>query len=347
MTVLVSGATGFIGGAVATTLCAQGTQVRALVRNPGHPAVARLRNAGADIAFGDLTAPRTLADAARGTDAVFHAAAHLADTGPAETFRRVNVEGTRSLLAAAADAGVRRFVFVSSPSALMSPDGGDQIGIDERVGYPTRFFNHYCATKAQAEQLVLDADSTGMTTTALRPRAVWGPGDSRGPIAVVLTRLAAGRIPDLDPGHSVYASLCYIDHCVAAALAALTAPRDIIGGRAYFIADAQPVDIWPMLRDIAGEFGLAPPHPRLPPAAVTAAARVADVIWRLPALAHHRTPPVSAYTIALLTRTATYDTSAARRDLGVEPWISRAEGISRLHTWVDSIGGVAALGSAA
>ena len=222
MTVLVTGATGFIGGAVADKLLAEGHAVRALVRDPAAPAVDRLRAAGAQITLGDLTDAASLAAAVEGTEQVFHAAARLGDAGRLAAYRAVNVDGTRALLSAAARAGVRRFVFVSSPSALMSPDGGDQVDIDESTPYPARYFNHYCATKAAAEELVLRAPA-GMSTCALRPRAVWGPGDRGGPIATVLERLAKRRLPDLDPGRPVWVSLCYIDHCVDASLAALSA----------------------------------------------------------------------------------------------------------------------------
>ncbi|MFW0793758.1 NAD-dependent epimerase/dehydratase family protein [Gordonia sp. CPCC 205515] len=342
MTVLVTGATGFVGGAVADRLLAAARPVRVLVRNPETARVQSLRQRGAEIAIGDLTEPATLLPAVTGVEAVFHAAAHLGDAGPAADYQRVNVDGTRSLLAAAAASAVQRFVFVSSPSALMAPDGGDHYDIDESLPYPHTFFNHYCATKAAAEQLVLQHDST-MTCCALRPRAVWGPGDRRGPIAIVLDRLAHRRFPDLDPGHPVLASLCYLDHCVDAAVAALDAPGETVSGRAYFIADTEPVDIWPMLRDIAGRFDLPPPGPHLPLPAVTVAARIAELVWRLPVLAADRTPPVSRYTLALLTRSATYDNTAARRDLGFRPTVTRDEGIARLRSWIDEIGGVDAL----
>lgn len=346
MTVLVTGASGFVGGALARRLLGDGRSVRVLVRDPEASGVRDLRGAGADVVRGDLRSSASLRAACDGTVAVFHAAAHLGDAGGPEPYRAVNVVGTRALLAASEAAGtVRRFVFVSSPSALMAPDGGDLLGIDESVPYPRQYFNHYCATKAAAEKVVLHHHSA-MSCCALRPRAVWGPGDHRGPIAVVLDRLARRRVPDLDPGRPVLASLCHIDNLTAAAVAAIDAPAEIVSGRAYFLADADPVDIWPMLRELARTFGLPAPGRRLPLPVATMAAVVAEQIWRLPVLNDRRTPPISRYTLALLTRSATYDTAAACRDLGYRPTVGVDDGLAGYRDWVQSVGGVSRLAAA-
>src|SRR5690606_13363434 len=108
-----------------------------------------------------------------------------------------NVYATEHLLAAARRDGVSRFVFVSSPSALMDRDGGDQIDVDESVPYPRRYLNYYSETKAAAERAVLAADSPGLRTVALRPRAIWGAGDRSGPLVRMLSRTQAGSLPDL------------------------------------------------------------------------------------------------------------------------------------------------------
>lgn len=345
MTVLVTGATGFIGGALARRLLADGARVRVLVRDPASAGAADLCAAGAEFAHGDLTRPDSLDAAVAEITAIYHAAAHLGDAGPLAPYHDVNVGGTRNLRAAAERAGVERFVHVSSPSALMAPGDGDRLGIDESVAYPDSFVNHYSATKAEAEKVVLHSDSP-MVRCVLRPRAVWGPGDRRGPIAILLDRLARGRLPDLDPGRPVWSSLCYIEHCVDASVLALGGPGDIIDGRAYFIADADPVDIWPTIRVLARVFGVGEPGPRLPPQLVSAAAKAAEILWRLPFFADDRTPPVSPYTLALLTRSATYDIGAARRDLGFEPRVTRDAGIAALYDWVESIGGLGALAAA-
>ncbi|MFD5174387.1 NAD-dependent epimerase/dehydratase family protein [Nocardia sp. NPDC058379] len=332
MTVLVTGASGFVGGAIVRALLARGVPVRAMVREPSSAP------AGAEVAVADLADTAALARAVTGVRAVVHAAALLGEFGRPAEFFAVNVAGTDRLMQEAAAAGAERFVFIGSPSALMAPDGGDQLEIDETTPYPARFLNSYCETKAVAEQLVLAADTPTFTTCSLRPRAVWGPGDRRGPIAQILAKLRAGRLPDLSGGREVRASLCYIDHLVRAVELALEAEK--IGGRAYFVADAEPVAVWPTMAAVARRFGLAPPSVVVPAPVLGGALATIETVWRIPAVAQRWTPPLSRYAVALVTRSATYDLTRAERDLGYQPTVPFAEGLDRFHAWVTETGGL-------
>ncbi|MEV0059624.1 NAD-dependent epimerase/dehydratase family protein [Nocardia sp. NPDC050718] len=332
MTVLVTGASGFVGGAIVRALLARGVPVRAMVREPSSAP------AGAEVAVADLADTAALARAVTGVRAVVHAAALLGEFGRPAEFFAVNVAGTDRLMQEAAAAGAERFVFIGSPSALMAPDGGDQLGIDETTPYPARFLNSYCETKAVAEQLVLAADTPTFTTCSLRPRAVWGPGDRRGPIVQILAKLRAGRLPDLSGGREVRASLCYIDHLVRAVELALEAEK--IGGRAYFVADAEPVAVWPTMAAVARRFGLTPPSVVVPAPVLGGALAAIETVWRIPAVAQRWTPPLSRYAVALVTRSATYDLTRAERELGYRPTVPFAEGLDRFHAWVTEIGGL-------
>lgn len=332
MTVLVTGASGFVGGAVVRALAGAGTPVRAMVRDPV------TAPAGVEVAVAELGDTAALARAVTGVRAVVHAAALLGEFGRPAEFFAVNVAGTDRLMQEAAAAGARRFVFLGSPSALMAPDGGDQLGIDETVPYPDRFLNSYCQTKAVAEQLVLAADTPAFTTCSLRPRAVWGPGDRHGPIVQILAKLRAGRLPDLSGGREVLASLCYIDHLTHAVQLALTAEN--VGGRAYFVADAEPVQVWPTMAAVAERFGLAAPRVTVPAPVLGGALAAIETVWRIPAVAQRWTPPLSRYAVALVTRSATYDLSRAERELGYRPTVPFAAGLDRFHNWVTEIGGL-------
>ncbi|RMI35347.1 NAD-dependent epimerase/dehydratase family protein [Nocardia stercoris] len=334
MTVLVTGASGFAGGAIVSALTAAGVPVRAMVRDPARYTAP----AGAEVVVAELRDRAAVDRAVAGVDTVVHAAAHLAEFGSAATFHEVNVAGTERLLAAAAAAGARRLVFVSSPSALMAPSGGDQLTIDESVPYPDRFLNRYCETKARAEQLVLAANTAEFTTCALRPRAIWGPGDRRGPLIRIMAKLRQGSLPDLSGGRTVLASLCYIDHLTRAVELALHA--ESVGGRAYFVADAEPVALWETLAEVSGRFGLTPPTRTVPAPVLRAAVAAIDTVWRIPAVGNRWEPPLSRYGVALVTRSATYDTTAARRDLGWAPTVSFDEGLARFSRWIDDLGGL-------
>ncbi|MFD8396732.1 NAD-dependent epimerase/dehydratase family protein [Streptomyces sp. NPDC059680] len=293
-------------------------------------------------AYGDLGDAESLRQAVEGVDVVLHGAGRVVDYGTHAQFWETNVEGTRRLLDAAAGAGVRRFVFVSSPSALMRPDEGDRYDIDESVPYPDRWLNLYSETKAVAEQLVRAANRPGFTTCALRPRGIWGPRDHSGFLPRLLAMMLDGRLPDLSGGRRVLVSLCHCDNAVAACLRAADAPAERIGGNAYFIADAERTDLWAFLSRVAEWFGGRPPTRRVPAPVLGTAARATDLLWRLPPLAARREPPLSRYSRALLTHSGTYNTDAAARDLGYAPVVSQEEGLRQLTDWVESAGGVRA-----
>jgi 2-alkyl-3-oxoalkanoate reductase len=338
MNVLVTGATGFLGSHIVDACLAQGDRVRVLARASSDLTYLRTLP-GVEIVHGDLTSAASLAAATRGVEAIYHSAARVSDQGTRAEFHEANVAGTRHLMHAASASGVGRFVFVSSPSVVM--DDSDQVDVDESTPYPRRFLNLYSETKAEAEQLVLAANRPGFVTTAIRPRAVWGPRDRTGWLPKLSSKIISGRLPNLSGGKPILASLCY---CENAALACLLAARSsAAGGKAYFVTDDEKTDVWQFASTIIDMFGLPPIRRTVNPAPVRLIARLFDLVWKLPALARRYPPPLSAYAVALLSRTATYDISAARRDLGYQPRVDQATGLVQLKSWIDGIGGIQAL----
>src|SRR3954447_23721459 len=173
-TAFVTGGSGFIGGALIKRLLAEGWDVRALARSEGSAGIVRDR--GAEAVRGDLDDVAAMADGARGADVAFHAAAHLGEWGRREDFERGNVGGTRTALAAVREAGVRRFVPVGTEAALMH--GEPLVMVDERAPLQPKSKALYSATKAQAEMAVLEANGEALETVVVRPRLVWGVGDT-------------------------------------------------------------------------------------------------------------------------------------------------------------------------
>ncbi|MVU77799.1 NAD-dependent epimerase/dehydratase family protein [Nocardia sp. ET3-3] len=332
---MVTGASGFLGGALVRRLVRDTDyEVSILVRRTSNlrdldPVIDRVERV-----VGDLSDPESLDRAAAGVDVVFHSAARVDERGTRARFWAENTAATARLLAAARGAGARRFVFISSPSALMDRDGGDQIDIDESVPYPRRYLNYYCETKAAAERLVLKANTAEFTTTALRPRAIWGAGDRSGPIVRLLERAAAGTLPDLSSGREVYASLCHVDNIVEAAVLAATSEN--VGGKPYFVADAEQTNVWRFLGDVAEDLGYARPSRKLDPRLVEVVVAAIENLRRVPYLAEHWTPPLSRYSVAVMTRSGTYDTSAATRDFGYRPVMDRETGMTELKSWIRS-----------
>src|SRR5690606_32768428 len=189
MRVLVTGASGMLGRAVADTLAARGDDITVLQRRPsGSPHREVL---------GDVSDRTTAAEATDRQDAVIRLAAKVDVVGPWEDYLRTNVEGTRTLIRAARASGVSRFVQVSSPSVAHA--GDSLAGVGAGPADPGRARGNYARSKAAAEVIALDADDAALAVTAIRPHLVWGPGDTQ-LIGRILDRARAGRLPLVGAG---------------------------------------------------------------------------------------------------------------------------------------------------
>ncbi|MFR9749836.1 NAD-dependent epimerase/dehydratase family protein [Nocardia sp. 004] len=338
MKVLVTGATGFLGSHIVDQSLAAGDEVRVLARPTSDLGYLNSLQ-DVEIVHGDLGDAQSLAAACKGVDVVHHSAGRVEETGSRSQFWEANVAGTRRLVDAARAAGAGRFVYVSSPSVATEYDE-DRFGIDESEPYVRNPKSYYVETKAIAEREVLAANGPDFTTCALRPRMIWGPR-SGGWMTLLLRKIRSGRLPDLSGGKQVLVSITYCDHAATACVQA--ARSDNVAGKAYFLADAEDVDLWGFARDLATAFDLTPPTRTIPKPVLDAALTVFDTIWKIPGLQERVAPPLSSWTVAALTVSNTYDTTAAQRDFGYSPTVSLQEGMDRYVEWVESIGGLPAL----
>lgn len=331
MRALVTGGGGFVGGALVDGLLARGDSVRSLARGdyPG------LRAKGVETVRGDLRDPDTLRGAADGMDAVFHVAARVGYHGDPAEYEAINVGGTQNVVDACLTQGVQRLIFTSTPSVVHSRQG--TAGPDERAPYPDTWIADYPRTKAAAERLVLAADGPQLRTVSLRPRGVWGPGDTQLFPRLVAWRRAGQlrRIGDADP----LQDFSYIDNVVSAHLLAEQALRtspDNAGGRAYFITNGEPLGVWTMMEKTLGCAGLDLPARRAPLAAAQAASVVIETLWRWFSVSSE--PRLTRYKLDVLTKPCWFDISAARRDLGYEPTITTEQGLAALTAWYEAGG---------
>ncbi len=317
MIVMITGGTGFLGRRLVAALLASNAKVRALSRS-AH-ADAALAAMGAepfrgDLAGGPLTAPPC--------DLVVHAGAHFRLAGPRQPYFRTNVEGTRSLLAAAAQAGARRFVHVSAGAVVMDDHGSALRQVDE--GHPTYpdSFSAYIASKAQGEAAVLAADRPGFRTLALRPPGIWGPGDAFS--AALPTMLRRRRFAFVGGGRYPYAT-CHVDNVVEAVMCAA---RSDAAGRAFFVNDAEPITFRGFVEGIAGALGLDVSRaPSLPYPVARLMGGVTEGLWSLWGRAE-QDPPLNRSMVRLIGREFTTSDAAARRDLGYRGRRTRSEGLA-------------------
>ncbi len=172
MKCLVTGAGGFLGGAIAKQLIARGESVRNLSRS-SYP---HLEEMGVEQVSGNIADYETVKAAVTGVDIVFHVAAKAGAWGTKKAFYDANVVGTENILKACKEVGVKTLVYTSSPSVVFN--GQDMEGVDESVPYPDAYDALYPETKAAAEKLVLAANGDDLATVSLRPHLIWGPGDT-------------------------------------------------------------------------------------------------------------------------------------------------------------------------
>ena len=305
---LVTGATGGLGLALVESLLGEGYAVRATGRRQ---AVApRLAALGAEVVLADLE-QADLGPLCAGMDVVFHAAALSSPWGPDEVFQRTNVGVTERLLAAAREAGVERFVFVSSPSIYTAME--DRIRLTEDDPPAARPMNAYARTKLEAERRVLSADGGGMRTTAIRPRALIGPDD-----AVLLPRVIRlverGRFPLFRGGLGEVELTDVRDGARALVLADRA---EGAGGQAFNISGGRPVSV----KTLALALSEALDRPiRLVPIPMPVARLAASTAERVASLLPGRPePPMTPYSLAALAYSQTFDLSRAERVLGYRP----------------------------
>lgn len=322
MKALVTGGGGFLGGVIVRQLLARGDEVRSLARG-AYPA---LESMGVEVLRGDLSDPQSVARAVAGCDVVFHVAAKAGVWGSRASFEQANIEGTRNVIAACRAHGVSKLVYTSTPSVVSA--GGDVEGVDETAPYPEHFQAEYPRTKAIAEKLVLEANGPELSTVALRPHLIWGPGDTQF-IPRLVARAKAGRLRLVGDGRSLV-DVIYVDNAAEAHLLAADrlAPDSPIAGRAYFLSQGEPVAVADMINGLLGAAGLPPVTKRIPPGVAHALGAMLEFFYG--ALKIQAEPPMTRFLAKQLSTAHWFDISAARRDLGYQPRVSTEEGLRRL-----------------
>lgn len=322
--VLVTGASGMLGGAVADALAARGDDVTVLQRRPsgrGH------REVLADIADGTAVTA-----AVAGHDAVVHLAAKVDVTGRWADFVRTNVDGTAAVVAACRAAGVGRLVHVSSPSVAHA--GTSLIGAGADPADPARARGHYSRSKARAELVALGATGRGRpAVVVIRPHLVWGPGDTQ-LIGRIVSRARAGRLLGVGSGAAMM-DTTYVSNAADALLAALDRCA-LLDGRALVVSNGEPRPVGELLASICAASGVAPPRRSIPVGLATAVGALADTAWAVaPALHRVGDPPLTRFLAEQLSTAHWFDQRATRLALRWEPRVSLDEGFAALATSTD------------
>ena len=318
-TAFVTGGSGFLGRTLVATLAARGIRVRALARSTD--AADTVRRAGAEPVTGDLDDVSAMTAGMTGCDVVFHTAAIVAEWGDAQLFDRVNVGGTERALAAARAAGVPRFVHVSTEAVLAGP--APIVGVDETAPKPAVPYGPYARTKSLAEDHVVAANTPGFTTVVVRPRLVWGAGDTS-VLPKIVAAVRAGRFRWIDGGHYACSTTHVRNACEALRLAAERGR----GGAIYFATDGAPVEFRTFITALLASQGVTPSARRLPRPAAWVIATIVETVWGW--LRLQSAPPTTRMAVKMMGEAVTLDDRRARRELGYAPVVTVEAGLQEL-----------------
>lgn len=321
MRVLVTGASGMLGGATARALAARGDDVTVLQRRPSGLG---LREVQADVSD-----PDAVRAAVEGHDAVVHLAAKVNITGAWADYQRINVEGTRAVVEACRATGVARLVDVSSPSVAHA--GSSLVGAGAGPADPDAARGPYARSKAAAELLALAADGPDLAVVAIRPHLVWGPGDTQ-LVARIVRRARQGRLPLMGQG-AVLVDTTYVDNAVDALVAALDrCTPDGVHGEALVVSNGEPRPIAEVLGAWAEAGGAPRPSRHLPVPLALAAGAVAEGLWALRP-GDDADPPLNRFLVEQLSTAHWFDQRRTREALAWRPAVSLDEGFARLARW--------------
>ncbi len=324
--VLVTGGGGFVGSVIVRQLLENGCKVIVAARKRYR----ELENLGAIGRRGDIGDSSFVNDLCRNVDTVFHTAAKAGIWGKWEEYERTNVTGTRNILIACKEFGIRRLVYTSTPSVVFS--GSDIKDGDETLAYSSRFLCHYPKSKVMAEQLVLRGNSPSLTTCAIRPHLVWGPHDPH-LIPRLIERGQSGLLKRVGAGENLV-DITYVDNVAHAHILAAEAmgKSSKIGGQAYFIGQERPVNLWEWINDLFRDLGIDPVKSHVPFRAAYLIGIILEGLYRL--LARSEEPRMTRFLAEQLARSHYFSHAKAREDFGYKPIISLAEGQKRLLTWL-------------
>ncbi len=324
-TVLITGATGFIGSHLLTRCLKEGFRVRALVRK-GNAATATLRQRGVEVVEGSLEDHDAVRRAVAGCDLVFHAAAITSDWGKWESFRAVNIEGTRAVCQACLESGTCRMVYLSSIEVF---DHARLERLDESMPYSARG-ERYPDTKLGGTAAVGEYQKRGLDACIIYPSLVYGPND-RTLIPLLADAIRRGIMFYWE--RNVKLALIYIDNLVDLTMLAALSPA--ASGEGYLASDGNQLTFEGLCTRIAAAIGSRPPIIRLPTGVARFAARSLELFHELARIESR--PVLTLQALELLSSRVVLDTSKARRQLGWAPRISLEEGFGRTLDWLLSV----------
>jgi nucleoside-diphosphate-sugar epimerase len=322
MTVLVTGAAGFLGNHVTDLLVRRGERPRVLV-HPGDRARPSA-DGNVDVRFADIGDRAALRAVLTGVDRVVHCAARTGTWGPQAEFDRTNVQGLVTLVEAALAAGVRRIVHVSSITVHGFDLGRTADENAPLTGSPDPYSRSKVAGERLLQRMILE---DGAPVTIVRPGWIYGPGDAAS-FARFAGMIEKGRMVMVGSGWN-HVPLIYVRDAAEGIL--LAGEVSHAEGRSYLLVNDEPVTQRDFLATIAAELGVAAPMRQIPYKTAVALGAVSEALGHL--ARRRQPPPLMRYGIRLLGGENRYDIGRARQELGFRPLVDLADGVKRSVMW--------------
>ena len=318
--VLVTGATGFTGGALAKKLIERGDQVVALVRKSAN--TKPLEALGVELVYGDITDADAVQRAAEATQIIYHIAAVYRTAGhPDSYYEAVNVQGVQHVIDAARKHNVGRTVHCSTIGVH-----GD---IEEIPSNETSPFNPgdiYQRTKLAGEQLFAEAMANGLPGSIFRPGAIYGPGDLR--LLKMFKQVKRGFFPLFGGGKNLY-HLSYIDDLTDGIILCGEHPNAL--GERFILCSNEYDTLKALTATIARQLHVKEPNLSLPVAPLMLAAKICEALCKPLGI----DPPLHTRRVEFFVKSRAFDNRKARRLLGYEPKIGTEEGVRRTIAWYE------------
>ncbi|HEX4924494.1 MAG TPA: NAD-dependent epimerase/dehydratase family protein [Bdellovibrionales bacterium] len=318
LNIFVTGATGFVGQALVKRLVHEGHKVKALVRSDEGAAL--VKDLGAGPVFGSLGNILEWAPQLQGQDAVIHTAAPVDFGRPRQVFFNEVVQATLLLAEASSSRGVRRFIYLSSESAIY--DHKPLVDVDESYPYPNPPNSFYGEAKMMAEQGLLST-KLPMQIIILRPPFVWGPGTPA--FKQIAKKAKQGMFVWMDGGRNFF-DVIHVDNLVHAIVLALTKGRD---KQIYFVTDGQTYSAREFFTRLFRVLGVPQPKISVPSSVMYAVASGAERAWRLIPIG--KRPAFFRIEIDFVSLPRRFKIDKARAELGYAPVVRFEEGFHQLE----------------
>jgi len=319
MKIGITGISSPLAQVTAKKLLALGHEVIGFSRDP-----TKIDLAGVVLHSGDLRNRKRVKEILEGCEVIIHIGALSTPWGDKKDFEEVNVKGTGYVIEAALEGGCRRLIHISTPSLYFDYRDKWEIQEEAVVSKPV---NHYARSKKKAEKLIDEAFRLGLETITLRPRALFGPGDTV-LMPRILKALAKGGVPRFRSKEPLI-DVTYIENVADAILCAVVAEASICSGKKYNITNGEPVGLYALFQEILSEIGVQYREKRISYPLARAIAFIAELASRFSG----EEPLLTSYSVGVLSFSQTLCIQKAVHELGYRPRISLKEGIKAYGLW--------------